>query len=251
MTRMIASRALAGLLALASCVVAPAMAARAQALSAPQEEAVRAIVRDFILRNPEILVDALNALEEKQKAEAATGQAAALRQKRADLLQDPASPAIGPANADVVLVQFFDYRCPYCKQVAEPVIELARADPRLRVVFKELPILGPDSVVASRAALAAAIQGQYQKFHLALMARRGPLDEASVLALARENGLDQARLRADMARPEVTAQIERNRTLARDLGIRGTPAFVVGDEIVPGAIDIDTMRRLVARARGR
>jgi len=105
--------------------------------------------------------------------------------------------------------------------------------------------------VASRAALAAAMQGQYQKFHLALMARRGPLDEASVLALAKEAGLDQARLKADMSRPEVTAQIERNRALARDLGIRGTPAFVIGDQIVPGAVDIDTMRGLVARARGR
>ena len=219
-------------LALALCVAIPAIPAQAQVLSAPQEDAVRAIVRDFILRNPEILVEALRRL-------------------RADLLQDPGSPAIGPANADAVLVQFFDYRCPYCKQVAEPVVALARADPRLRVVFKELPILGPDSVVASRAALAAAMQGQYQKFHLALMARRGPLDEASVLALAKEIGLDQARLRADMAKPEVMAQVERNRALARDLGIRGTPAFVIGDEIVPGAIDIDTMRQLVARARGR
>jgi len=234
-------------LALALCVAIPAIPAQAQVLSAPQEDAVRAIVRDFILRNPEILVEALNALEEKQKA----GQVEALRRLRADLLQDPGSPAIGPANADAVLVQFFDYRCPYCKQVAEPVVALARADPRLRVVFKELPILGPDSVVASRAALAAAMQGQYQKFHLALMARRGPLDEASVLALAKEIGLDQARLRADMAKPEVMAQVERNRALARDLGIRGTPAFVIGDEIVPGAIDIDTMRQLVARARGR
>jgi protein-disulfide isomerase len=238
-------------LALALCVAIPAIPAQAQVLSAPQEDAVRAIVRDFILRNPEILVEALNALEEKQKAEAASGQVEALRRLRADLLQDPGSPAIGPANADAVLVQFFDYRCPYCKQVAEPVVALARADPRLRVVFKELPILGPDSVVASRAALAAAMQGHYQKFHLALMARRGPLDEASVLALAKEIGLDQARLRADMAKPEVMAQVERNRALARDLGIRGTPAFVIGDEIVPGAIDIDTMRQLVARARGR
>jgi protein-disulfide isomerase len=249
MKRMLSARGLA----LALCLAIPAIApqAQAQVLSAPQEDAVRAIVRDFILRNPEILVEALNALEEKQKAEAASGQVEALRRVRADLLQDPGSPAIGPANADAVLVQFFDYRCPYCKQVAEPVIALARADPRLRVVFKELPILGPDSVVASRAALAAAMQGQYQKFHLALMARRGSLDEASVLALAKESGLDQARLRADMAKPEVMAQVERNRALARDLGIRGTPAFVIGDEIVPGAIDIETMRQLVARARGR
>lgn len=244
-------RLLAAFLALACCAIAWPGTAGAQALSPPQEDAVRAIVREYILRNPEIIVEALNALEEKQKADAATGQAEALRQRRADLLQDPASPSIGPAGADVVLVQFFDYRCPYCKQVAEPVIRLAREDPKLRVVFKELPILGPDSVVASRAALAAAMQGRYQDFHLKLMARRGPMDEASVIALARESGLDAARLKADMDRPEVMAQIERNRGLARDLGIRGTPAFVIGDEVVPGAIDEQTMRQLVARARRR
>jgi protein-disulfide isomerase len=121
----------------------------------------------------------------------------------------------------------------------------------VRIVYKELPILGPDSVVAARAALAAHRQGAYRAFHAALMARRGSFDDAAIAALATELGLDAARLRADMERPEIAAQIERNRALARELGIRGTPAFVIGTEIVPGAIDLATMRSLVAKARQR
>lgn len=241
----------ARLLALLCLFTAMPPAAMGQGFSPLQQDAIREIVRNYLLANPDIIVEALNILEDRQKTEAAASQAAALTQRVSELRDDPHTPSHGPADADVTVVEFFDYRCQYCKQVAAPLAELARGDARLRIVYKELPILAPDSLVAARAALAAHLQGAYRPFHAALMARRGAYDDAAIAAVAGELGLDLARLKADMNRPEIAAQIERNRALARDLGIRGTPAFVIGTELVPGAIDLETMRGLVAKARRR
>jgi protein-disulfide isomerase len=237
--------------ALLACLAAALPGARAEILTPPQQDAIRTLVRDYLLANPEIIVEALAALEERQKAEAASSQAQALRARRGELQSDPGTPWAGSAEPDLVIVEFFDYRCQYCKQVVQALTQLVASDAKLRVVYKELPILGPDSELAARAALAAHRQGRYARYHAALMARRGPFDEATLLALASEHGLDATRLKADMARPEIVAQIDRNRALARDLGIRGTPAFVIGETIVPGAIDLETMRGLVAQARRR
>lgn len=237
------------ILRLVLAAVLLAAPASAQIFSGAQENEIRSIVREFLLRNPEVIVEAFQAYEEKQKADLANSQQSMIRQRQAEIFNDPQTPSSGAANADVTIVEFFDYRCQYCKQAQATLAQIARSDQRLRIAYKELPILGPDSVVAARAALAATLQGQYLKMHNALMARRGTLDEATVLAVAGEIGLDAQRLKADMSRPEIGAQIERNRALARDLGIRGTPAFVIGEQIVPGAIDLETMRRLVARAR--
>ncbi|MFO0293094.1 MAG: DsbA family protein [Rhodospirillales bacterium] len=239
---------LAVALAIASAVGTQAVA---QTFTPGQQEAIRDIVRRYLLANPDVIVEALEILEERQKAQASLDQAAVLRQRLPELRDDPQTPSFGPEGADVAIVEFFDYRCTYCRQVVAPLAELLRSDGRVRIVYKELPILGPDSVVAARAALAAHRQGAYRAFHAALMARRGSFDDAAIAALATELGLDAARLRADMERPEIAAQIERNRALARELGIRGTPAFVIGTEIVPGAIDLATMRSLVAKARQR
>jgi protein-disulfide isomerase len=240
------------LAALAAVIVGLGAAnAFAQGFTGAQRDEIRELVRSYLLANPEIIVEALNLLEERQKAEEAASRTTVLRERLAELRDDPRTPAFGPPGADVAIVQFFDYRCPYCKQVVGPLAELQRGDGRVRIVYKELPILGPDSVVAARAALAAHLQGAYQRFHAALMARRGAYDDAAIGAIAAELGLDAARLRADMNRPEIAAQIDRNRVLARDLGIRGTPAFVIGAELVPGAIDLETMRGLIAKARQR
>lgn len=237
------------LLALAATLLAaPALA---QSFSTPQENEIRSIVREYLLRNPEVIIEALQAYEEKQKADLANSQQSTIRKRQAEIFNDPQTPSSGAANADVTIVEFFDYRCQYCKQVQATVAQIARSDQKLRVVYKELPILGEESVVASRAALAANMQGQYHRMHNALMARRGSLDEPTVLAIAGELGLDAQRLKADMSRPEIGAHIERNRALARDLGIRGTPAFIVGEQIIPGAIDLETMRAVVARARAK
>jgi protein-disulfide isomerase len=225
--------------------------AGAQGLTNAQRNEIRELVRSYLLANPDVIVEALNLFEERQKAEEAASRVAALRDRLADLKDDPGSPAFGPPGADVTIIEFFDYRCPYCKQMVGPIAELMRGDGRVRIVYKELPILGPDSLVAARAALAAHRQGAYRRFHAALMARRGSYDDAAIGAVATELGLDVTRLRADMNRPEIAEQIDRNRALARDLGIRGTPAFVIGNDVVPGAIDLETLRSLVAKARQR
>ena len=149
----------------------------------------------------------------------------------------------------MTLAEFFDYRCPYCKQVLSSVETLLAEDKRLRFVYKELPVLGADSVTAARAALAARKQGKYDAMHRALMSIKGQIDEAAVFKAAGSVGLDVERLKRDMAAPEIDRMLKANSSLAEALEIRGTPAFVVGDEIVPGAIGLDTMRQLVEAAR--
>lgn len=224
-------------------------AAQTPALSPAQADEVRRLVRDTLLKNPEILLEALDALEEKKRADDAARQTDAVARHRDALERDPADPVAGAPAGDVTLVEFSDYRCPYCKQMAEPLAALLRADPGLRLVHKELPILGPDSVVAAKAALAAQRQGGYAAMHAALMAQRGALDEAAVVATARGLGLDVDRLARDMADPAIAARIEVNLALARELAISGTPAFVLAGRLIPGALDAASMKQLIAAAR--
>jgi protein-disulfide isomerase len=206
-------------------------------------------VRDYILAHPEVLVEALQSLDARQRADDAAKAKATLAERADDLFRDKESPVGGNAQGDVTLVEFFDYNCPYCRQVA-PVIEQAVADdPQLRIVYKEVPILGPDSVFAAKAALAAERQGKYGEFHKALYAARTRVTEAVVLKVAAETGLDIARLKSDMQQPEIDGSISRNAELAQALGIAGTPGFVVADQIVPGATDLETMKKLIGQAR--
>jgi len=158
-------------------------------------------------------------------------------------------PTLGPEDGDVTLVEFFDYRCGFCKRVLGDVMALAAEDKRLRIVFKEFPILGEMSVVAARASLAADRQGKWAEFHTALMSAPGALDENRIMETAAGLGLDMDRLRADMESEAVTAIIARNRALAEQLGVRGTPAFLVRNAIEPGAVGYDALVALVAGAR--
>jgi protein-disulfide isomerase len=157
----------------------------------------------------------------------------------------------GNPVGDVTLVEFFDYHCAYCKRALNAVTAVLGEDPGLRIVYKEFPILGPDSVLAARAALASRNQdpSKYLEFHVALMSTRGRLTQPRILEIARDAGFDAERLVADMASPEINTAIERNIELARSLEINGTPTFVIGDQLVPGAVDLDTLRRLIAEAR--
>lgn len=157
----------------------------------------------------------------------------------------------GSASGDVTVVEFFDYQCSYCKQAAPTVNKLLEEDSKVRVVYKEFPILGPASETAARAALAAQMQGKYEALHNALMAMNGPLTLPAVLQAAARVGLNPTKLRADMELPEVRAAIEKNLTLAAALRISGTPAFVVGTEVVPGAIELDALKALVSKARNK
>jgi len=168
-----------------------------------------------------------------------------------ELLHDSTSPVGGDPAGEVTVIEFFDYRCGFCQRAAGSVTQLQKDDTHVRIVYKNFPILGVASVHPATAALASRSQVQHQAFHEVLFAAKGELAKEHIRQIANDVGLDTKKLVADMENPEWLAIIERNRALASDLGITGTPAFVVGTELVPGAIDLTTLKDLVARARTR
>lgn len=239
-------------LALALAALAPAMgsgAAMAQALTPEQTKAVEDIFRRMIKEQPRLILDALQEMRQREEAEAEAKAMSAVKEKRDEILKDPAAPIFGNPDGDVTVVEFFDYRCPYCKTVAGRAMEAAKKDGKVKVMFKELPILGPESVFAARAALAAHRQGKYIEYHLALMRTRERLNEEVTVRIAQGVGIDLEKLRKDMASPEIKRQLEANLELAQELGIRGTPAFIVGDKLAPGAVDEETLVKMIAEAR--
>lgn len=223
----------------------------AASLSAEQSEAVEGLVRQYILDNPEVIIESMQNYQIRQQLAEQEAAAAAVATHRDELDNDAMSPVAGNPEGDVTVVEFFDYRCAYCKRVLPGIQELLESDDNVRYVFKEFPILGPDSVTASRAALAvwSLDPDKYFDYHTALMEARGPLGEKQVLAMAEEIGLDPEAVKETMAKPEIQESIERNIALAQNLNVQGTPAFIVGDTLMPGAIDGEQLRELVAAAR--
>lgn len=201
--------------------------------------AVEQIVRDYLLTHPEILLEAMEALEKKQQAEGEKAAAEALKSNRKALEQNAMSPVGGNPKGDVTLVEFFDYNCGYCKRTHPERSAAVKGDGKVRVVYKEFPILAPSSKEAAKAALAANRQGKYEAFHTALMTHEGRLDSDAIRATAKEVGLDMKKLEQDMGDPAIEAEIKANMELAQKLGIRGTPGFVIGDTVVPGAIETE------------
>lgn len=246
---------LAGMLGavLAVFVLGASPAAAAEdALSPGQKRAVEEVVREYLRRNPEVLLEAIEAMRAKRDAEQQATVRDSLVSLRGELENDPTSPVGGNPQGNVTIVEFFDYNCPYCKRVLPTVQTLLKTDGNIRYVFKEFPILGPQSVVAARAALAAwkLDRDRYVPFHIALLQTRGRLSEQKILGVAAEIGLDVERLRAAMADPAIDKILARNAKLARALDINGTPAFVIGETVVPGAVDLETLTALVLEARG-
>jgi protein-disulfide isomerase len=227
------------------------VAAAGDALSPEQRREVEEIVRDFIKKNPEFVLDSLRQMRERTKADERRQAVQALASLRGEIENDPTSPVGGNPRGDVTLVEFFDYRCGFCKRVFPNLKKLIEEDGNIRYVFKEFPILGPLSVFASKAALAAwsMDEEKYLRFHDAMMSAKGSLTEQKTLQLAAQSGLDVKALRRAMDDPEIEKILQKNFALAKALNINGTPAFVIGDELVPGAIDLDTLRSLVAKAR--
>lgn len=208
-------------------------------------------IHDYILAHPEVLVQALQSLDQRQREADAAAAKAVLTSRADEIFRDKQSPVGGNTVGNVTMVEFFDYNCPYCRQVAPIMAQAAADDPQLRIVYKEFPILGPDSVFAAKAALAAEKQGKYAQFHKALFDARTRVTEAIVLKIAAEAGLDVARMKSDMQQPEIQALIDRNAELAQALKITGTPGFVVGDQIFPGATNLETMKKLIEQARAQ
>ncbi len=157
----------------------------------------------------------------------------------------------GNPKGEVTLVEFFDYRCGFCKRAAPAVTQLQKEDSRVRIVYKDFPILGEPSEMAAKAALASQAQGKHQAFHEALLGSKTEITKEELLRVAAQVGLDPNRLEADMANPEWQKVIDRNRALAKELGINGTPGFIVGTQLVPGALDVNGLKDLIARAANR
>lgn len=221
----------------------------AEKVSAAETEAFQKRVREYLLEHPEVIVEALQAYERRQEEAEAERQRVALIEQRSNLNEDPLSPVLGNPEGDVTVVEFFDYRCPYCRRAAEVLQELVAVDPNVRLVMKEYPILSQESVEAARVALAAAKQNRYEVFHFALMEKGGSMSEAEVMAIAEASGLDMVRLQQDLQLPEIEEALRRNYALAEAIGVNGTPAMVVGNTLVPGVVSLERLRNLVAEAR--
>ncbi len=212
-------------------------------------EKTEALIRDYILANPEIIIQAVNRYEARQRRAATSDRRALVADNRDAIFNEVSSPVGGNPEGDVTIVEFFDYQCGYCKAVYPRLMALLKEDRGVRFVYKEFPILGEVSVYAARVALATRVQGKYEVFHHAMMRLQGRLTIAKVNAVAAKTGLDMARLRADVKAPEIDAMLRRNFDLASALNINGTPAFVIGKELIPGAVSLDQLKALVARAR--
>lgn len=213
------------------------------------EAQVEQIVRDYLLKNPEVIVEALQIYQEREE-QAEADRARQMLMAHRDRLDDPTGQFVaGNPQGDVTIVEFFDYRCSFCKRVMPALLDEVARDGNVRLVFKEFPVLGEDSVRAARAGIAAARQNRYYDMHLAMMQTRGNLSEEKIFAIANDLGLDVDQLRKDMSSPETQAEINNNYELAQILNIRGTPGFVIGDELVPGAINAEQFRALIQQAR--
>jgi len=206
-------------------------------------------VRDYLLANPEVIIEAAQRFEEKQRLAQLAESKDVLFTRAEELFRDPESPVGGNPLGDATLVEFFDYNCPYCRDVASVMAEAEAANPGLRIVYKEFPILGPNSVFAAKAALASERQGKYSEFHQLMMQSSAQADESSVISAAETVGLNIEQLRIDMEDAAIQAQIDRNIDLALALRINGTPGFVIGEEILRGAADLATIQSLVDKAR--
>jgi protein-disulfide isomerase len=221
----------------------------AEEITSEQRKAIEAIIHDYLMQNPDVLIEALRAAEEKANSDADAKAVQVLKDRRREVFDDPATPVGGNPQGDVTIVEFFDYRCPYCKQAQPALQALLDQDHKLRFIYKEMPVLGAPSVTAARAALAARLQGKYEFFHAAMMATKGQITDDVVYQVAGSVGLDLDRLKRNMAAPEIDHALKANLALANALDIRGTPGFIIGEHIVPGAIDLDALKNLVADAR--
>jgi protein-disulfide isomerase len=229
-----------GQIAVSSHAAAPVTADRA---------AINKIIRDYLMTNPEVLVDAMQELEKKQESERDNLALKAIQEHAKELTSDPESPISGNPQGDVTIVEFSDYQCPYCKRSHAAVKAAIAADGKVKLVYKDLPILGEPSRIAALAALASRNQNKHEVFHNALMEFNGRLDRDRILEIAASVGLDVAQLQKDMEDPKLKQIIDRNMALASALGVKGTPAFVIGKQFVPGAVDAETLKQLINQAR--
>ena len=212
------------------------------------EKDIKRLALEAILENPQIVMDAINILRERDEANKGLSQKQAYLDNKELLVMDPNAPVLGNPNGDITIIEFFDYNCGYCKKAMPVMQALMENDKNLRVVYREFPILSAGSVFASRAALASRAQGKYLEFHEALMSAQ-KVDETSVIVIARKIGLDVNKLIIDMEQPAVSEHIQTSRDLADALQFTGTPSFVIGNELVGGYIPVEAMTKIIISER--
>ncbi len=225
------------------------LAAAAQSFTPAQRQEIVGILREALRSDPSILRDALEAVQNAEEMHRSEQARTAIARNREALTRNPADPVRGNPNGAITVVEFFDARCPYCKRMPPVLAELLRRNRDVRIVVKDMPILGPNSLLASRALLAAQRQGKYHEYHDALLGTREDITEPALQREAQKLGLDWARLRRDMEDPGIRDRLAANLALARELGIEGTPAFVIGNLLEPGAADLARLEALLAEAR--
>jgi len=232
-------------------VLAAAPIARAAEFSLAQKSSIEKIVHDYLVQHPEVLQEAMRELERRQTAAAAAQHKAAVKAHAKLLFNSPDQVTLGNPKGDVTFVEFFDYNCAYCKRAMTDMLTLMKTDPNLKVVLKEFPVLGPGSVEAARVAVAVRMQApdKYLEFHQKLLGGRGHADEARALAVAKEIGLDMDRLKKDMKSPEVEKSLKQDFGLAEALGLNGTPSYVIGDDVIVGAVGFDALKQQINTAR--
>jgi len=237
-----------GLALVLGAMLAPA---HAQSFSPPQRTEIEKIIKDYLLAHPEVLQEAMAELEKKQQVAESEKARSAIKNHSEALFNSPRQVVLGNPQGDVTFVEFFDYNCGYCKRAFGDVAKLIEKEKQVRFILKELPILSKGSEEASRVALAAKMQGKYWEFHRAMLENQGQANEASALRVAEKVGVDMAKLKKDMASPQVQKEIDETRALATKLGIQGTPHFMVADRVIPGAPEnlLERMSSLVAEVR--
>jgi len=245
-----------------SAATPPAQTASTQTASATpsvfspaQRGLIEQMTKDYILAHPEVIQDALTALQNQRDADEAKASEAAVKEHDAEIFGSPHQVVLGNPQGKLTLVEFFDYNCAYCKRALSDMLSLMKDNGDLRIVLKEFPVLGDGSADAARVAVAVRMQdptGQkYLEFHQKLLGGRGEANGERALAVAKDVGLDIDRLKRDMASPEVKATIDENLKLGETLGITGTPTYVVGSEVVTGAVGLDELTKKLAAARGK
>ena len=225
----------------------------AQSISDAQRGEIEKIIRNYLVKHPEVLQEAMAELEKKQAADEAVKNQAAVKDNAETIFNSPRQVVTGNPQGDVTFVEFFDYNCGYCKRAMTDMLELMKQDPKLRVVLKEFPVLGPSSVEVARVGVAVRMQDKtgkkYMDFHQKLLNGRGQVDKARALAAAKEAGLDVARIERDLASDEVKQTLAESFSLAEKLGLNGTPSYVIGTNVVVGAVGLDKLKESVNIAR--
>ena len=224
--------------------------ASAQAFSDDQRTQIEGIIKDYLMKHPEVIQEVMTALDKKQQEADAAKATATIKNNNATLFNSPHQVVLGNPQGSVQIVEFFDYNCGFCKRALPDMLTLLKTNPDLKFVLKEFPVLGEGSVEAAHVAVAARMQDptgkKYMDFHQRLLGGRGPADKAHALAVAKDVGFDMSRIEKDMNSDEVKATIDEDMKLADALGVNGTPSYVIGNQLVVGAVGLDELKEKIA-----